>query len=70
MQYRHNENTDSLAKDSMAVSRNDLTTLKGVPDVFLNNFVGRSLAGLFDHTLEPNEDFLVGETVEGAGETI
>ena len=59
-----------LTKDSMAIARNDLATFEGRPDVLLHGVVGRVLAELGLHLAQPEEDLLVGEAVERAGETV
>jgi hypothetical protein len=59
-----------LAEHSVAVTRDDLTTLEGRPDVFLDGLVGGRIADLGLHLPEPDEDLLVGETVEGTSKTV
>jgi hypothetical protein len=59
-----------LAEDGVTVSRNDLATLERRPDVLLDSLVGGLLAKLGLHLLEPDQDLLVGQSVEGTGETV
>lgn len=54
----------------MAVTGNDLARLEGRPDVLGNLLVRSFLTNLGSHLLDPSEDFLVSETVEGSGETV
>jgi len=57
-------------QDSMAIARNNLTTLEGGPDVFLHSLIGRLLTNLGLHLTQPDQDLLVGEAVEGTSKTI
>ena len=59
-----------LAEHSVAVTRDDLATLKGRPDVLLDGLVGGRVANLGLHLPEPDEDLLVGKTVERTSETV
>lgn len=59
-----------LAEDGVAVSGDDLAALEGRPDVLLDSLVGGLLTDLGLHLLQPDEDLLVGETVEGSSETV
>ena len=59
-----------LAEHSVTVSRNDTTSLKGRPEVVLDVLVAEVGADAGLHLLEPLEDFLVGEAVEGTGKTV
>lgn len=54
----------------MTVTGNDLARLEGRPDVLGNLLVRGVLTNLGSHLLDPSEDFLVSETVEGTGETV
>lgn len=54
----------------MAITGNDLARLEGRPDVLGNLLVRSFLTNLGSHLLDPSEDFLVSETVEGTGETV
>jgi len=61
----------SLSENSVTVARDDSTTLEGVPDevseFLIGNFVGSKVS---NELSEPDEDFLVGETVERTGQTV
>jgi hypothetical protein len=73
--------THGLPQDSVSVTGNDLSTLKGRPNVLGDLLVGGRLSDLGLHLLDPSEDLLVGETtvstvgnrclpVEGTGKTV
>ncbi|KAH5685890.1 hypothetical protein HBI23_047490 [Parastagonospora nodorum] len=59
-----------LAEDGVAVSRNDLAGLEGRPQVILDGLVAEVVANSLLHLLEPDEDFLVGQSVERTGKTV
>ena len=59
----------SLSENGVSVSGND-TSLQGVPAVLLNLLVGGISTDLGLHLLDPPQDFLVGQSVEGTGETV
>lgn len=60
----------SLPKDGVAVTGNDLARLEGRPDVLGDLLVRSFFTDLRSHLLDPSEDFLVSETMEGTGETV
>jgi hypothetical protein len=60
----------SLAEDGVAVTGNDLASLEGGPEVVLDGLVAEVVANSLLHLLEPDEDLLVGETVERTGKTV
>ncbi len=60
----------SLAEDGVAVAGNDTAGLEGVPEVLGDVGIGQVVANDLLHLAEPVEDLLVGETVEGTGQTI
>lgn len=55
----------SLSEDGVTVSRDDLTTLQGGPDVLGDLVVGDIFTNLVSHLGDPSEDFLVSETGNG-----
>jgi len=60
-----------LSKNGVSVAWNDSSGFQGVPDEVVEFFVGNVLATeIFSELGEPDEHFLVGETVEWAGETV
>jgi hypothetical protein len=59
-----------LAEDGVSITGHDLTTLKGRPHILPDSLVGRVLANLRLHLLEPEENFLVGKAVERASKTV
>ncbi|KAH6504371.1 hypothetical protein HBI55_012730 [Parastagonospora nodorum] len=59
-----------LAEDGVAVSRNDLAGLEGRPQVILDGLVAEVVANSLLHLLEPDEDFLVGQSVERTSKTV
>ena len=59
-----------LAEDGVAVTGNDLAGLEGAPDVLTDSLIGGVLADLGLHLLQPDEDLLVGKTVERTSETV
>lgn len=60
----------SLAENSVAVSRNNLTRLESRPKVISNSLIAEVRANGSLHLSEPVQDFLVGETVERTSKTI
>lgn len=54
----------------MAVARNDLAALERVPDEVFELVVAGVVADLAPELLQPDEDFLVGQSVEGSGEAV
>lgn len=54
----------------MPVARDDLATFECRPDIGFDGVVCGVFADLGLHFAEPEEDFLVGETVEGTGKTV
>lgn len=60
----------SLTENGVAITRNDLSTLEGRPDVLLDGIVSGVLTNLRLHLAQPEKNLLVGETVKGTGETI
>lgn len=60
----------SLAKDSVTETGNNLTTLKGSPDVFLDGFLISVDTDLILHLEGPSQNFLVSKTVKGTGKTV
>jgi hypothetical protein len=60
----------SFPQDSMAVTWNDLSTVESAPDVFLDGSIRGGFSNLGLHLLEPEQDFLVGESVQRTSETI
>lgn len=59
-----------LAENGVTVTGDDTTAIEGGPEVVGDGLVGEIVADDLLHLLEPDEDFLVGETVEGTGETV
>ena len=59
-----------LAEDGMAVTGDDLAGLERRPDVVTDGLVRSVLADLRLHLAEPEENFLVCETVERASKTV
>jgi hypothetical protein len=59
-----------LAENSVAVTWNDLAGLKGGPEIFLDLLVREIRADRGLHLLEPDKDFLVGETVKRTSKTV
>jgi hypothetical protein len=59
-----------LSEDSMTESRDDLTTVKSVPETLLHNFNINATSELFLEVLSPLEHFLVGETVKRTSKTV
>ena len=60
----------SLAENSMPVTWNDLASLECRPEVVLDGLITKIIANSSLHLGEPNQDFLVGETVERTSKTI
>lgn len=59
-----------LAEDGVAVTRNNATGVKGVPEVLGDGLIGEIVTDHLLHLGEPVKDLLVGKTVEGTGETV
>ena len=59
-----------LAEDGVTVSGHNLAALERRPDVLAHGVISRVLADLRLHLAQPEEDLLVGETVERASETV
>lgn len=59
-----------LAEDGVSVSGDDLAGLEGGPEVVLDRLVADVVANGLLHLLEPDEHFLVGETVERSSKTV
>lgn len=59
-----------LPENGVSVSRHDLPALEGAPDELLKLVVGGVVADLFAELLQPDEHFLIGETVERSGQTV
>jgi hypothetical protein len=59
-----------LAEDGVAVSGDDLASLKGGPEVVGDGLVAEVVADRLLHLLEPDKHLLVGESVEGTGKTV
>ena len=59
-----------LAEDGVTVTRDDLASLQGAPDVLLDSLVGGVFANLGLHLPQPDENLLVGETMERTGQTV
>lgn len=60
----------SLAEDGVAVTWNDLSSVKGGPEVLLDLLIGKIVADGGLHLGEPVKDLLVGKTVEWASKTV
>jgi hypothetical protein len=59
-----------LAQHGVAVARNHLAALEGRPDVLLDSLIRRIFANLGLHLAQPDQDFLVRQTMERARETV
>ena len=59
-----------LAEDCVAISRDNVSTVEGFPDVFADSLVRSILADLGLHLAKPDEDFLISKAVKRAGKTI
>lgn len=59
-----------LPEDSVTVSGDNLATVEGRPDVFLNSLVTGVGTDLALHPCQPDEYFLVSKTVERTRETV
>jgi hypothetical protein len=59
-----------LAKDSMAVTWDDLARLEGLPDISTDLVIGGIFANLSLHLGQPDENLLVGKTMKRTGKTI
>ena len=59
-----------FAQDRVAVARYHASVLERVPEVLGDVFVAEVAAHALLHLLQPVEDFLVGEAVEGAREAV
>lgn len=59
-----------LAENGMSVTGNDLASLEGGPQVVLDGLVTEVVADSLLHLLEPDEDFLVGQSVERTSKTV
>jgi hypothetical protein len=59
-----------LSEDGVAVSGNDLAGLERGPQVLLDGLVAEVVANGLLHLLEPDEDLLVGQSVQGTSETV
>ena len=59
-----------LAENSVAVSGNDLASLEGGPQVVRDGLVAEVVANSLLHLLEPDKDFLVGQSVERTSKTV
>lgn len=60
----------SLTQDSMAITRNDLATVKGIPKVLLDIFFRGINTNSILQLQGPTEDFLVGQTVKRTSQTV
>jgi hypothetical protein len=60
----------SLAENSVAVTGNDLAGLESGPEVVGDGLVAEVVANGFLHLLEPDEHFLVGQSVERTSKTV
>jgi len=54
----------------VAITRDDLAGVESTPDVLLDSCVRRVFAQLGLHLRQPDQHFLIRETVQGPGETI
>ena len=59
-----------LTENGVAVSGDNLASLKSRPQVVADGFVAKVVANCGLHLGEPVQHFLVGKTVQGAGKTI
>lgn len=59
-----------LAENGVAVSGNDLAGFESRPQVVLDGLVAKIVANSLLHLLEPDEDLLVGQSVERTSETV
>lgn len=59
-----------LPQNGVSVTRDDLTTVERLPNVLGDLLVRGVNADLVLHLCDPVEDLLVGEPVQGAGETV
>lgn len=59
-----------LAEDGVAVTGDDTARVEGVPEVLGDGLVAEVVTNLLLHDGEPVKDLLVGEAVEGTGETV
>jgi len=59
-----------LPQYGMPITRNDLASLQCRPHIFFHSPIGCILTNLGLHLAQPEENFLVGETVKRTGEAI
>lgn len=59
----------SLSQDGVTETGPD-TGLQVIPDVFLDLFIRRVLSDGISHLVDGSQDFLVGQTVQGTGQTV
>ncbi len=59
-----------LSQHCVTLTWNNLSTLKGRPDILLNSSICRLLANLRLHLAKPHKNFLISEAVEGTSEAI
>jgi len=57
-------------QDSMTVSRNDTTSIQGVPQILLDGFVAEIITNFLLHFGEPVKNFLVGQPMQRTSETV
>lgn len=62
--------TYRLPQDCVAITRDNLAGVESTPDVLLDGIVRRVLAQLGLHLRQPDQHFLVCETVQWSGEAI
>ena len=60
----------SLPQDGMAITRNNLATLKGRPDIFFDGLIGCIFTDLGLHFAKPDKHLLIGKTVKGTSKPI
>lgn len=60
----------SLAKNSVSVSRDNLSSLESRPEVICDSLVAKIISNGSLHLGEPVQDLLVGKTVKRSSETI
>ena len=60
----------SLPQNSVTIARNNLAGFESGPDVFLHSLIRGIISKLRLHFAQPDEDLLVGKTVEGAGQAV
>ena len=64
------ERTNGLPEDGMSVTRDDLSSVQGLPDVLRDLLVRSILSDLLLHSSDPVENLLVGETERNEGDVV